>query len=292
MLHSRTVSDAPRPGLQGPSESDLATRVAAMLDDYLALGNRVENGVQGRFVCWPDTPAIYDANHGQAVTASRPDEIDAVLLHHERIQARNGCRHRYFVCDHRTPAAFEARLLLEGYAVDRELELVLEGPLRARPNDGIDLRIVETEDDWAAIAALTRADHLDEAERLGTRAYDPEVTDGLVAARRRRAPEERTFLARVDGTDCACFSSWPGTHGVGKVEDLFTLPAFRHRGIATALIVRAVADARQRGAGPVNIGANPTETPMHMYAALGFRPIAVRRGYLWRETGASDRAEA
>lgn len=66
------------------------------------------------------------------------------------------------------------------------------------------------------------------------------------------------------------------------VEDLFTHPDYRHRGIATALIARGVADARARGAGPVIIGADPTDTPMRMYAALGFRPIIVVRHYLRR----------
>jgi GNAT superfamily N-acetyltransferase len=265
-------------------DTDLASRVEAMLDDYLALGNRVENGVQARFVQWPASPSIYVANHGQCVRAQAPHEIDAVLEQHARIQRANGCTHRCFLCDSRTPPEFEARLTLEGYAVDPELELVLDGPLRADPPP-IDLRCADGDDDWASIAALAREDHLDEAHRLGTPVYDVSVTEGLVAARRRRAAEERTFIARVDGVDCAFFSSWPGTCGVGKVEDLFTLPAFRHRGIATALIARAVEDARERGASAVNIGANPRETPMHMYAALGFRPVAVRRSYLWKEGG-------
>jgi GNAT superfamily N-acetyltransferase len=62
---------------------------------------------------------------------------------------------------------------------------------------------------------------------------------------------------------------------VGKVEDLFTRPDFRHRRIATALIVHCVGDARERGAGPVLIGAALNDTPMHMYEAMGFRPFCV-----------------
>ncbi len=249
-----------------------------MLDDYLALGNRVENAVQARFVSWPETPSIYDANHGQAVRARTSDEIDAVLERSDGIHAGSGCHHRYFLCDQRTPPEFEARLVLDGYRLETEIELVLEDELRAAPQE-IEIREVETAEDWASIGRLAREDHVDASQRLGTPLYAESVTAGLVAARRRRGPEERTWLARVDGVDCAHFSSWPGTHGVGKVEDLFTLPGFRHRGIATALIAHAVADARARGARAVNIGADPQETPMHMYAALGFRPIATRRGY-------------
>jgi predicted GNAT family acetyltransferase len=68
-------------------------------------------------------------------------------------------------------------------------------------------------------------------------------------------------------------------NGIGQVEDLFTHPDFRHRGIATALIAHCVADARARGAGPVLITADPLDTPKQMYAAMGFRPFSVTRNY-------------
>ena len=66
---------------------------------------------------------------------------------------------------------------------------------------------------------------------------------------------------------------------MGKVEDLFTDPDFRGRGVASALIASAVADARERGAGPVLVGARPDDTPRLMYAAMGFRPLCLTRAY-------------
>jgi GNAT superfamily N-acetyltransferase len=101
-----------------------------------------------------------------------------------------------------------------------------------------------------------------------------------VAAKRVKAPDLRFWLARVDDTDAAFFSSWPGPEGVGIVEDLFTRPEFRRRGIATALIAHSVADARERGAGPVAISARVNDSPKYMYAALGFRPSCISRSYL------------
>jgi GNAT superfamily N-acetyltransferase len=67
---------------------------------------------------------------------------------------------------------------------------------------------------------------------------------------------------------------------VGLVEDLFTHPEFRRRGIATGLVARAVEDARERGADQVLIGARPEDTPRRMYASMGFRPLCVTRQYL------------
>ena len=51
--------------------------------------------------------------------------------------------------------------------------------------------------------------------------------------------------------------------------------------IATALIARAVADARDRGAGEVLIGAaeGPDPVPRRLYASLGFRPVCITDEY-------------
>ena len=72
---------------------------------------------------------------------------------------------------------------------------------------------------------------------------------------------------------------------MGKVEDLFTVPEHRRQGVATALIAHAVADARARGAGPVLIGADPTDTPKAMYAAMGFAPVCAIRSCTKRLPG-------
>ena len=93
-------------------------------------------------------------------------------------------------------------------------------------------------------------------------------------------PAGRLWLARVDGRDGAHLSSWPGENGVGKHEDLLTHPALGNRGVALAVIHHGVWDARERGAGPVVIGARPEDTPKRLYARLGFRPFCVCRSWL------------
>ena len=134
---------------------------------------------------------------------------------------------------------------------------------------------MDSDDDWAVVRRLTRLDHEETARRRLHPLWDEDVTTQTVATKRAKAPDLRFWLARADGIDCAFLSSWPGANGVGKVEDLFTHPDFRHRGIATALIVYCVRDARARGAGPVLIGALLNDTPMHMYVGMGFRPFCV-----------------
>ena len=87
------------------------------------------------------------------------------------------------------------------------------------------------------------------------------------------------MLAYQDGQAVGYFSAWEGLDGVGQVEDLFVLSSYRHRGIATALIHSCVGAARARGAGPVVIVTEVTNTSKTMYAALGWQPVAICRQY-------------
>jgi GNAT superfamily N-acetyltransferase len=255
-------------------DEDLLRRVYETLQGYYELGCEVIDEPLARFVRDRDAPRIYDVNHASRVRAESADEIDAVLARADDVFA--GLPHRVFHIDPWTPPAFEARLVLEGFEFEDELQLLLESELDlAAEPPATAIRLVVTDHDWAVVRRLARLDHEEQARREVHPLWGEEVTTEMVATKRAKAPYLRFWLAGTDGVDCAFLSSWPGANGVGKVEDLFTHPDFRHRGIATALIVHCVGDARARGAGPVLIGALPNDTPMHMYAAMGFRPFCV-----------------
>jgi GNAT superfamily N-acetyltransferase len=106
-----------------------------------------------------------------------------------------------------------------------------------------------------------------------------EIGRQMFEVKRLKQPPVQYFMAYVKDKPVAYFNSWAGIAGVGQVEDLFTLQKFRKRGIARALIHDCVADARTKGAGPVVIAADPTDTPKRIYAAMGFRPVAVQSHY-------------
>jgi GNAT superfamily N-acetyltransferase len=140
------------------------------------------------------------------------------------------------------------------------------------------VREVLSEDDWAAYRELD-AMWWEESSTAYFGPYDPELHDEFMLDRRVKAPQARGWFACVDGVPRAFFTSWPGENGVGIVEDLFCHPEYRHRGLATALIARCVADCRERGAGPVIINSDVNDTPKQMYAAMGFRPLFVHHVY-------------
>jgi GNAT superfamily N-acetyltransferase len=257
---------------------DLVAASVETLLDYLRLGNECVTTELAAFVRNPAVPMVHDANHGAAITAESDDEVDQVLASADDVLGSSV--DRAFKITPGVPPAFEARLVLEGYRSSAAVQMVLEGELRAIPPD-VDVRSVAADVDWRAFRSLNQEADDEETSRTGRDDRSAELGDQMFLAMRAKAPEVSFFLARVAGQDCGFFSSWPGENGVGVVEDLFVLPGFRRRGIATALIAHAVADARARGAGEVLIGADATDTPKQMYADLGFRPLLVMRGY-WK----------
>ncbi len=172
-----------------------------------------------------------------------------------------------------------ARLALDDYQeLTPTIQLVLDGSLRAKPRS-IDLRPVITEADWQSLSMLVRHNHAEGASTQGV-SVPPEVTQGLVASYRKKWPACQFFLVHEDGVDCAYGAGVLCANGMGMVEDLFTLPDFRKRGIATAIIAQAISHVRSQGAEQILIGALATEALKRLYVALGFIPICVTREYI------------
>jgi len=257
--------------------SDLTGRAIATDYGWMALGNeRLESG-GATFIRNSSVPLIRDANQVIRVTAATPDAVDGLLARADREYA--DCPHRQFRLDFTAAPEFEARLALEGYARDDTLLMLLEGELAGRPQPH-DVRPVADEAAWRDYAALHELDLREYGEKVPG-GIEAGVAEQMMRCRRTKSPPVRYWLAWADGQPRAYLASWEGTGGVGQVEDLFTHPEFRHRGLATALIHHGVAEARKEGAGPVVIVADTADTPKRMYAAMGFRPVAVSRCY-WK----------
>ena len=258
--------------------AELACKALDVDAANLALGHETFEACGASFVRNRTHPLIYDANHVAQIRASTPEEIDGLLARVER--EYDHAAHREFGVDFRTPPAFVARLLLDGYERRDSLVMVLDRDLDARPSD-IEIRPVQTEDDWRKYAALKKLDWLEHERRIKN-SSEPAVGDALYAVARLKQPPVQYWFACLKGRPLAYFNSWAGIDGVGQVEDLFTHPKFRHRGLATALIHHCVLECRRNGAGPVVIVADPTDTPKEIYAAMEFRPVAVYSHYLKR----------
>lgn len=258
----------------------LIQRAYATASGRLAVGHERVPSRYAHLVRDRENPDIYDANFAAAVHAESAEEIEAFLGELEQAYAASD--HRCVLWDPEMPAALEARLVLDDWKPHNSLlAQVLDGALTARAPH-IDLRKAESDADWDAITEMHWLDHQEEFALGFNPPWGRDVTCEMVRTKRRRCVDVHYFVARVDEVDCGFFSAWPGTNGLGQVEDLFTRREFRGRGIGTALIAACVDDARARGAGPVLVTPRVDDTPKHMYAALGFRPLCVLRSYLKR----------
>lgn len=233
-------------------------------------------------------PIVHDVNHVQ-VSGEVELDVDALLAFLDSTFHDRNFR-QVLATPFSTPR-LAARLTHAGFTPDPTLHGLLKGELRGPAPIEFEIRPVASEADWRRLDGLVRADHVETGARRGSTVYSPELTRQMQAIRRLAAKEIHFFMLWVDGAPVAFFSSWPGVDGVGMVEDLFTLPGYRQRGIARALIHHCVADARVRGAGPVLIGAEPDDTPKDLYAAMGFEPTCLTWKWLKRGASGADAAQ-
>lgn len=258
------------------SDRDLIARACQSVRGYLRLGNETTDGPLATFVRNRECARRYDANHADAIAAETPTQIDALFAAAEG--AYEFTQHRRYDVDPLTPPPFAARLALEGYKPNATLQGILEGPLNATPRD-VDIREIADDAAWGEYGRLQTLDFIEGARKEG-REPDLALLPEWQSYVRAKQPDVRFWLAYVDGAARAYCNAWPGTNGVGMVEDLFTEEPYRHRGLATALIAHCVADARARGGRDVLIGADPNDTPKNIYAAMGFRPLMMTTSYV------------
>ena len=259
--------------------SNVPQAVAAAYAWHRALSSRWEDTPLGRFVADPSRPTVWDANHVSGVTAATRADLDRLL---DEMEARFAhCAHRLVATDPFTPPAVSARLVLEGYEEQTPVvHLVLTGDVTRWQSPSLRFRPVENDSDWRDLHELVLADHT-EGLTTGRTKATAEVTRGIVQGYRNTTGPCLFFIAEMDGRACGYASSVRCPDGdLGMVEDVFTLPDVRGRGIATAMIDHCVRHARARGAGPVFIGAHANDWPKGLYARLGFEPALVTRKYV------------
>lgn len=103
---------------------------------------------------------------------------------------------------------------------------------------------------------------------------------------RRQVAEQigRHYVALIDGTLVATTSILPSSlphaasWGLYKVT---THPDYRGRGLATALISRAIHDALAAGGSDVFLYTDPASPAVSLYERLAFAPLFIRTFYIW-----------
>ncbi|MBI4259452.1 MAG: GNAT family N-acetyltransferase [Actinobacteria bacterium] len=231
------------------------------LDDLV---ERVEPTWWGAVVADPRFPDVHDANYAR-IDGPRPDlTIDEVEAHLLPVLREIGAPNEHVAMfdvagTRRLFDALETRG--DRIGVDTVMELMDEPPdVPPHPVEEVD-----------------PADpHLWERQHLALAEFDvtePEPLDQLVAWERDMLTPfgKRWFAVRVDG-EMEAFGALLVQGDTGYVDNIVTMPPFRRRGLAAAVVVRIVDEARRGGARRTFLLADRPD-PIRLYERLGFRRV-------------------
>jgi GNAT superfamily N-acetyltransferase len=182
----------------------------------------------------------------------------------DRVLGGAGLSHRNVVLDDEEAArTLAAGLAGLGYLWDRIVTMVH----RREPDRPADAEVREV--DVGAYVPV-----VEEALRPEPYATSEEVVRQLTDHRYVLAEAgARFFVADLDGVPAARCELYPGGDGVAQVEDVGTVDAARGRGLARAVVLRAVAEAYAAGADLVFLHADAEDWPKELYGRLGFDEV-------------------
>jgi GNAT superfamily N-acetyltransferase len=225
----------------------------------------------------PALPDVWDANHADAVSAQTEAEIDSVLAAMEDHLAHT--RWRVAHTDGFTPDVFLARLAHEDYQ-ERPvtIQMALRGPLTDR-GAVIDLRPVSSDADWGELHKLVALDFA-EGRKTGDLDLSSDFVASAIAAHRSKGSAFSFHMAILDGDVVAYGAHALAPNGVGMIEDLFTLPSARRKGVATSMIAAFADRLHDSGSHTIFLGALASEAPKRLYGRLGFRPVGLARTWV------------
>lgn len=220
----------------------------------------------------PAYPDTWDANWASAEPGASGEALIAALDRH-----MTHSRWRVAITDALTDPEAEAALALAGFRTESVLiEMTATAVTPTRPTQPVSLEPV-TEANWATFAALVDAD-MREGKRTGE--HDERVAAGLLDGMRRRLGA-CDYQLLVEGGDPVGYGMTAGCpNGLGLIENLFTLPQHRGRGLMSGFIADAADRLLAAGCDAVFLDAHAHDTPKRLYAALGFRPVALSRTWV------------
>lgn len=224
----------------------------------------------------PELPLRWDSNYLVLRADADPETVVAQV---DKIFGDAGLAHRKLMVTDE-PLGSRLRETLPG---DWLRQRLLVMALRRPPAREADLSVVA---------------EVDEARLRGVRARaiasypwgrDPEVQRQLLEAKVVAARNVETrFYAALDEGEPVSWADLYLAEGVAQVEDVATAESHRNRGLASAVVLAAVAAARGAGADLVFLVADEDDWPKELYRRLGFDEI----GRYWdfvRPAPTSDR---
>jgi ribosomal protein S18 acetylase RimI-like enzyme len=218
-------------------------------------GTREEESRFGTAVYTDELPRRFDGNYLRVEREAAPDELVA--------EAKRLERPLIFVPDPDLGGKLAPWFTEHGWRIDRHLVMA---QLR-EPERTADLSIVRELDEQALRPSRRR---LMESYPWGK----PEVIEQLFQAKALIGQRVTIrFFGVPLGDEVVSYADLYADGADAQVEDVGTLPEHRGRGYATAVILRAIEQARASGADFVFLVADAEDWPKELYRRLGFDEV-------------------
>jgi ribosomal protein S18 acetylase RimI-like enzyme len=235
----------------------------------MELGLRTERTPWGAVATDHRFPLVWDANTAAVLEAQerlRAEDIWAALRPALRSAGAPYEHVEFWETAAQNPALEAFRR--SGDPTDPDVAMVFEGPLR-EPRAG-DVRVDE----------VTQPDRsFWPWYRDSLREFEMELSEDVLDQLVRRTREVfvpaglRWFVGILDG-ERAGYASLLSLDGVGYLDNVVTMPAFRRRGVAGAAVAAAVGASLERGDRHVFLLTHREGDPQRLYGRLGFRVAA------------------
>lgn len=217
----------------------------------------------------PELPDVWSRNylllgegHAHVSAAELAEEVDAIFrplgLHHRKVE----------VFDDATGARLQPGFAKLGWSSECDVIMVATRPAdREVDTSGVD---EVTADEL--VPTWTESWHLD------PHVFSAHVAQQLVENKRRlpETTDTRFFAARVDG-EIGAYCELYSDGKTAQIENVFTLERFRKRGLARAVVSKALGEARGAGHELVFLIADRDDWPKELYGKLGFDVV----GRIW-----------
>jgi GNAT superfamily N-acetyltransferase len=218
-------------------------------------GTRVVESAFGRAVYTDELPRRLDGNYLWVDRAAEPEELVAEAARLER--------RLIFVPDPAIGDALAPWFREQGWRIDRHVVMA-------------QLREPERQADLSLVREVSEPELREARKRvLANEPWaSPEVLDQIFAAKALIGEHVRTrfFAAELEG-EVASYTDLYLDGAEAQVEDVGTVPERRNQGLASAVVLRAIAEARKAGAEFVFLVADACDWPKELYGRLGFDEV-------------------
>jgi N-acetylglutamate synthase-like GNAT family acetyltransferase len=252
----------------------LAIRGASTMSEFaraFALMDRIDERTAERLEPTPFGPVVVHTRLNRVhdlnfLRAEQPGEATAEELaaEAERVQGAAGIGHRRVnIRDDAQRERLEPQFGRLGWNPERFVLMVQRrGPDRPSQHEVCEVTEPEVRPLWAE--AIRHEPHGKDETLV------PQILEHLQAMS--EAMPTRLFAVQADGKLVAHTALY-SEDGVSQVENVVTLPDYRGRGLARALVLHACAESQSAGNDLTFLVADADDWPQKLYAKLGFETV-------------------